>query len=38
VVSGNGAIEGVHVAIMQALGLNTTRFGRAGGPMSGLLV
>jgi hypothetical protein len=37
-VAGSGVIEQVHVAIMQALGLSVTSFGRAKGPLSGLLV
>lgn len=38
VVSGSGAIEQVHVSLLQALGVPTTTFGRAKGPLSGLLV
>lgn len=38
VVAGNGAIEQVHLAIMQALGVSATSFGRAKAPVSGLLV
>jgi hypothetical protein len=38
VVSGQGAIEQVHVALLQALDTGRTSFGRANGPLPGLLV
>jgi Protein of unknown function (DUF1552) len=38
VIAGSGAIEQVHVSLLQALDLNTQTFGRAKGPMPGLLV
>ena len=34
---GSGAIEQVHVSLLQALGLTTQSFGRAKGPLPGLL-
>jgi hypothetical protein len=37
VVAGSGAIEQVHLAILQAFGTGTTTFGRAKGPLPGLL-
>ncbi|MFZ5895151.1 MAG: DUF1552 domain-containing protein [Myxococcota bacterium] len=36
-VAGSGVIEQVHLAMMQALGLSATTFGRARGPLPGLL-
>jgi hypothetical protein len=36
-VAGSGSIEGVYVALMQALGVNQTSFARAKAPLSGLL-
>lgn len=38
VISGSGVIEQVHVGLLQALGVNATTFGRAKGPLPGLLV
>ncbi|HYQ03743.1 MAG TPA: hypothetical protein VER96_33950 [Polyangiaceae bacterium] len=38
VISGSGVIEQVHVGLLQALGANATTFGRAKGPLPGLLV
>jgi hypothetical protein len=37
-IAASGAIEQSHVALLQALGLTTTTFGRAKGPLSALLV
>lgn len=37
-IAANGAIEQVHVSLLQALGLTTQSFGRAKGPLPGLLV
>jgi hypothetical protein len=36
-MAGSGNIEGVYVALMQALGVNQTSFGRAKSPLNGLL-
>jgi hypothetical protein len=37
-VAGNGVVEQVHLALMQAVGVSATSFGRAKGPLPGLLV
>jgi hypothetical protein len=36
-IAGSGNIEGIYVALMQALGVNQTSFGRAKSPLGGLL-
>ena len=36
-IAGSGSIEGIYVALMQALGVNQTSFARAKSPLNGLL-
>ena len=38
VIAGSGAIEQVELALLQALGVSATTFGRARAPLAGLLV